>query len=220
MIYAYLAVLGFEGARETYTPANDVMEKVVGSWGGKIISLLVMISALGAINGLILTGSRVFASLGAEHRIFTLLGRWNQRRGAPIISLVAQCAISVALVLAVGTVMGRGWVDGALTAIGGSALPWEEYFGGFETLVSGTAPVFWTFFLLTGIAFFVLREHDGDRPRPFRTPCYPVTPIIFCCMCSYMLYSSLAYAKGLAIIGLLPLAIGVPLYLLSDWGRK
>ena len=78
--YAYLSVLGFAGARETFTPASDVMQKAVGPWGGKVISILVMISALGAINGLILTGSRVYATLGHEHRVFAWLGRWNQRR--------------------------------------------------------------------------------------------------------------------------------------------
>ena len=216
VIYAYISVLGFEGARQTFTPANAVMEKAVGPWGGKAISVLVMLSALGAINGLILTGSRVYASLGADHRVFAWLGHWDQRRGAPVVSLVTQCAIAILLVLAVGTVVGRDAIDDTLTLIGASALPWNEYFGGFETLVAGTAPVFWGFFLLTGIAFFVLREHDGDRPRPFRTPFFPLTPIIFCGTCSYMLYSSLAYAKGLSIIGLLPLAIGVPLYLISD----
>ena len=123
------------------------------------------------------------------------------------------------LVFAVGTAFGRGWVDQTLIVIGLDGLPWEEYFGGFETLVAGTAPVFWGFFLMTGLAFFVLREHDGERERPFRTPLYPITPIVFCGMCSYMLYSSLAYAQGLSIIGLLPLAIGVPLYLISDFRR-
>ena len=120
--------------------------------------------------------------------------------------MTVQALISILLVFAVGTVLGRGGVDRTLSLIGLNALPWEDYYGGFETLVAGTAPVFWGFFLMTGLAFFVLREHDGDRERPFRTPLYPLTPIVFCGMCSYMLYSSLAYAKGLAIIGLLPLS--------------
>jgi amino acid transporter len=216
VIYAYLSVLGFEGARQTATPATDVMLRV-GAWGGTSISLLVMISALGAINGLILTGSRVYASLGAEHRIFALLGRWNQRRGAPVVSLTTQCAISLLLVVAVGTARGRAAIDRTLELLGFSELPWDKYFGGFETLVAGTSPVFWGFFLLTGLAFFVLRQHDRERPRPFRTPFFPITPIVFCGMCGYMLFSSLDYARGLSIIGLLPLAIGLPLYLMSDF---
>jgi amino acid transporter len=221
VILAYMVVLGFEGARTCQTPAANVMQLVVGDWGRSIISGLVMVSALGAINGLILTGSRIYASLGADHVIFARLSRWDHQRGAPAAALIAQGAISVLLVLAVGTAAGRHVIDVVLQAIGLQALPWEKYFGGFETLVSGTAPVFWTFFLLTGIALFVLRVRDGQRHRPFTTPLFPLPPIVFCGMCVYMLYSSLDYAEGLAIIGLLPLAVGVPLYAISQWrGRQ
>jgi amino acid transporter len=220
VIISYLLVLGFEGARQTRTPASDVLQMVVGPWGGKAVCVLVMISALGAINGLILTGSRIYASLGADHRVFSWLGHWNQRRGAPIISLVAQGAVAVLLVLAVGTARGRATIDAALNQLSLEGLPWEEYFGGFETLVAGTAPVFWMFFLLTGISLFVLRYRDADRPRPFSAPWYPLPPLIFCATCLYMLYSSLDYARGLSIIGLLPLAIGVPLYGISLLLRK
>jgi amino acid transporter len=118
----------------------------------------------------------------------------------------------VLLVLAVGTERGKSLIDATLNQLSLEGLPWEKYFGGFETLVAGTAPVFWVFFLLTGISLFVLRYRDGDRPRPFSAPGYPLPPIIFCATCLYMLYSSLDYARGLAIIGLLPLAIGLPLY--------
>jgi amino acid transporter len=212
VIISYLLVLGFEGARQTPTPASDVLEGVVGPWGGKAICVLVMISALGAINGLILTGSRIYASLGADHRVFSWLGHWNQRRGSPIISLMAQGAVAVLLVLAVGTERGKSVIDATLNQLSLEGLPWDEYFGGFETLVAGTAPVFWMFFLLTGVSLFVLRFRDASRPRPFAAPLYPLPPIVFCATCLYMLYSSLAYAKGLSIIGLLPLAIGLPLY--------
>ena len=217
VILAYMVVLGFDGARASETPAADLMQRVVGDWGRSIISGLVMVSALGAINGLILTGSRIYASLGADHVIFARLASWDQRRGAPAAALIAQGVIALLLVLAVGTAVGRQVIDTTLQAIRLPALPWEEYYGGFETLVAGTAPVFWGFFLLTGIALFVLRQRDPHRHRPFTVPLFPLPPIIFCGMCLYMLHASLTYAKGLAIIGLLPLAVGVPLYALSQW---
>ena len=78
--FALLAVLGFDAARKTYTPAADVLEKSLGVWGGRGISVLVMISALGAINGMILTGSRVYATVGVDHRVFAWMGSWNRRR--------------------------------------------------------------------------------------------------------------------------------------------
>jgi amino acid transporter len=221
VIMAYLLVLGFDGARTSPTPAADVMQLVVGDGGRSLISALVMISALGAINGLILTGSRIYASLGADHAIFARLAPWNQRRGTPVAALVAQGAIAVLLVLSVGTTAGRLVIDRTWSWFGGAGLPWEKFGGGFETLVSGTAPVFWAFFLLTGLSLFVLRWRDGSRLRPFTTPLFPGPPVIFCATCLYMLYSSLTYARGLAIIGLLPLAAGIPLYAISQWlGRE
>ncbi|MHC4080573.1 MAG: APC family permease [Planctomycetota bacterium] len=212
---AYLLVLGFDGARETGTPASDVLQRAMGTWGSRAVSLLVMISALGAINGMILTGSRVYASLGADHRIFARLGRWNTRRGAPVTAILTQGGVAVVLVFAVGTAYGRGAIDDVLAAVGLPVIPWQEYFGGFETLVAGSAPVFWSFFLATGIAVFVLRAKDPHRERPFRIPWFPVPPIIFCCMCGYMLYASLGYARMLALLGTVPLLLGVPLYAIS-----
>jgi amino acid transporter len=209
---AYLAALGFEAARRSPTPAADVLERAIGAWGARSISVLVMISALGAINGMILTGSRVYATLGEDHRVFARLRAWGRRSAAPVGALVAQAAVAVALILAVGTEVGRHAIDALTTRIGLAKLPWDRFPGGFEMLVAGTAPVFWGFFLLTGVSLFVLRARDRDRPRPFATPLFPLVPLAFCATCLYMLYSSLDYARGLALIGVVALAPGLPLY--------
>jgi amino acid transporter len=210
---AYLWGLGFDGLRKASAPAAQLFGGE--GWGSTIISVLVMISALGAVNGLILTGSRVYATLGADHSVFALLGRWDPRLRSPVNSLVAQCAICVALILAVGTQLGRNAIDGLLTSVRLNALPWDKYFGGFETLVAGTAPVFWLFFLLTGLSLFALREKDHGIHRPFTAPGYPFVPFVFCLTCAYMLYSSIDYAKGLSLLGIVPLLLGIPLYFVS-----
>ena len=212
---SFLAVLGFDAARASATPAADVLAIAVGPWGGRAITVLVMVSTLGAINGMILAGSHVYATVGEDHRVFAWLGRWNSKASAPVAALVVQAAIALLLIVAVGTPGGCRAIDATLTGVGLAPLPWDEYFGGFETLVAGTAPVFWGFFLLTGISLFILRVKDGGRERPFRVPWYPLPPIVFCATCSYMLYSSLAYAKLLSVISLVPLAVGLPLYWMS-----
>ncbi|NUQ62968.1 MAG: amino acid permease [Pirellulales bacterium] len=217
---AYLAVLGFEAARQTPTPAAAVLDLALGPIGGKLISLMVMVSALGAINGLILAGSRVYAVVGEDHRLFAWLGRWNSKAAAPITSLLAQAAIALVLIFAVGTPQGRGWVDGALTQVGIGRIPWEQYFGGFDTLLAGSAPVFWLFFLLTGISLFVLRIRDPGRERGFAIPWFPLPPIVFCATCLYMLYSSLDYARFLTLLGVVPLLVGLPMYGVSAWLAK
>ncbi|MCA9232384.1 MAG: amino acid permease [Planctomycetales bacterium] len=212
---AYLRGLGFEGACQTATPAADVVQQVVRPWGAKAISLLVMISALGAINGLVLAGSRIYAVVGEDYPLLAWLGRWSPRSGAPVASILLQGGISIVLVFLVGTQRGRNSIDQTLARLGMSSIPWDEYFGGFEVLVAGTAPVFWTFFLLNGFSLFVLRRSQPDRHRPFSVPWYPLPPAIFCLTCAYMLYCSIEYARSLVLVGALPVAFGIPLYLLS-----
>ena len=140
-------------------------------------------------------------SLGADHRVFAWLGRWNAERGTPVRSLLTQSAIALLLILVVGTQVGRDGVDRIMTAIMLSPLPWDKYFGGFDTLVAATAPVFWGFFLLTGYSLILLRAIDPDVRRPFSAPLYPLEPILFCGMCHYMLFSAIEYAQGLSLLG-------------------
>jgi amino acid transporter len=179
------------------------------------MSLLVMISALGALNGLIFTGSRVYSTLGSEHSIFAWLGRWHPRLGSPHWSLLVQAAISLLMIAVVGTEPGRNQFDALLGKLGLREIPWKDYQGGFATLVAGTAPVFWLFFLLTGLSLFKLREQDHGIERPFTVPFYPILPFVFCSTCLYMLYQSTVYAKWLTLFGAIPLLVGFPLYLFS-----
>lgn len=210
---AYVAALGFEGARTTTAPAMDAMRAVSNEWGAKGIGLLVMISALGAINGMILTGARVYAAFGEDYPAFGWLGNRSAERSSPVASLAAQALIAIALVVGVGTVRGQGMIDGLLERLGLPGVAWELY-GGFAALVVATAPLFWGFFLLTGLAVFVLRIREPQRDRPFSVPFYPLTPIVFCLSCGYMLYSSVRWAGSLSWFNLLPLLTGLLLFFL------
>jgi amino acid transporter len=212
---AYLRALGFDAMRDSFTVAADVGKLVRGEDGQRAISILVMVSALGAINGLIFTGSRVYSTLGTEHRVFAVLGRWSGRYRSPVWSLLIQAAICLAMIVGVGTQVGRDAIDWIMVQLRVGEMPWDKYFGGFDTLVSGTAPVFWGFFLLSGLSLFALRQRDPDIERPFSVPLYPLLPLIFCGYCAYMLYSAINYAKWISLIGALPLALGLVLYAVS-----
>src|SRR5262249_38730865 len=187
----------------------------LGDWGGRAIALLVMVSALGSVNGLVFTGSRVYASLGADHPLFARLGRWHPRRGSPVAALLAQAAITLGMIAVVGSDAGRGAVDGLLARAGLPAATWAGR-GGFESLLHCTAPVFWLFFLLTAVSLFVLRVKDRGRPRPFAVPLFPLVPLVFCATCGYMLYGGVLYAGALGLVGAALLAAGLPLYFLSQ----
>ncbi|HLJ94185.1 MAG TPA: amino acid permease [Gemmataceae bacterium] len=207
---AYLLSLGFDGARQSKAVAADVLNRALGETGSKAISVLVMVSALGAINGMIFTGSRVYSMLGKEYSLFAWLGWWHRGLGSPLWSLVAQLAIILAMLAAVGTETGN-----ALLGLVGLAPAHLEPRSGFSSLLNCTAPAFWIFFLLTGLSLFVLRFKDQTIERPFTVPLYPIFPLVFCATCAYMFYSAAAYAGPLALLpGILVLA-GLIFYGLS-----
>ncbi len=192
--FAFLHALGLGGARNA-TVAADVLKLGVGPWAELAISLLICISALGAINGQIFTGARIYYAMGREHRMYAWLGRWDAQRGTPHRSLLIQGVIT--LVLAVWFGLGRQ---------------------GFESMVKFTTPAFWFFLMLVGLSVFVLRWREPAVVRPHRVPGYPVTPAVFSLCCGMMVYASVAYAvqyrswEAFWSIGLLLLGVGMSLF--------
>jgi APA family basic amino acid/polyamine antiporter len=183
----YLRVLGVDGVAGSQAVASDVMRAVFGETGGTAITIVIVIVALTSLNVTIFTGARSNFALGRDFPPFRILGNWNKKSGAPVTSLVVQGAIALFLV-------GLGTLSR----------------GGVQTAVDYLSPVFWLFFLLTGIALFVLRVKEKDAPRPFRVPLYPLTPILFCLSAAAMLYSSLSFTGIGASAGLAVLALGLP----------
>ncbi|MBW4565453.1 MAG: amino acid permease [Mojavia pulchra JT2-VF2] len=190
---AYLRGLGLADMANSEAVAAALINRTLGTQGALLLSLLVAVSCLGAINATIFTGARTNYALGQDFSVFSFMGSWQQRPSTPIRALLLQGAIAFALILL-----------GSITR------------NGFETMVDYTAPVFWFFFLLSGISLFVLRSREPYILRPFRVPLYPLTPLLFCAVCGYLLYSSLAYTNIGAIVGVLVVAAGIPLLL---WNR-
>jgi amino acid transporter len=182
---AYLKAMGLEAMGRSEAIAADLMQLATGRQGAVLVSVMIAISALTSANATILMGARGNYALGRDFTMFSALGRWNEKAGGPTNALLAQGAITLALVL-MGTLTRKG----------------------FETMVEYTAPVFWLFFLLTGLSLFILRARDPETPRPFRVPLYPLTPILFCATSAYLLYSSLAYTGVGALVGVAVLAAG------------
>ena len=208
---AYLNALGFQGARESKAIAADVLAPPFGAFGARAMAIFVMVSALGALNGMIYTGSRLYATLGEDYPALSWLSRWHPRRSVPVLSLLTQTAITLFLVALVGTNWGRNLINTLVGVIGFEPLSWQGH-GGFETLLRCTAPIFWAFFLMTAVSLLVLRIRDPNAARPWKVPGYPVTPLIFCGMCAYMLYSASTYAGKLLVIGAVPVVMGLIFY--------
>jgi basic amino acid/polyamine antiporter, APA family len=185
---ALLASLGLQGMAGSEAVAADLMRLALGENGARSISLLIAIAAVSTMNATIITGARTNFALGRDFRLFSFLGYWKQGSNTPVNALLLQGAIALGLVA-----LGTGTRSG------------------FVMMVDYTAPVFWFFFLLVGLSLFVLRYREPQVFRPFRVPFYPLTPLLFCMVCSFMLYSSLTYTGRGALFGVVVLTVGLPL---------
>lgn len=200
----YLAALGLQGMKESKAVAADVMRLIAGDKGAIALAVIVCVSALTTMNAAIFTGARTSYAFGRDQAMFARLGRWREAGSTPATALALQGVVALFLIGC-----------GAFTP------------DGFSAMVAYTAPVFWTFFFLTGVTLFVFRVRDaGKAPPGFRVPGYPVVPLAFCASCAFMLVSSIDFVRGpyvpdfgLAVIsGLAVMAAGLPLYFLA--GRR
>jgi len=192
---AFLRTLGYAGLATSKAVAADSVSTVFPKIGGGLIGALVCISALGAVNGLIFTGARISYALGAEHQLFGALGKWHGRRGTPAWALVVQGTIAVALIVILSSFVGT---------------------------ILYTATAVYAFYFATSLSVIVLRYKQPKAERPYRVTGYPVTTLVFCGVCAFLIYSSVSYAwsqkRGSLILLFAVLLVGVFLYLLT--GRK
>ncbi|PAX51727.1 APC family permease [Brunnivagina elsteri] len=188
---AYLHGLGLAVMAKSEAPAAELMRLALGETGAKFVSTLIAVSALGAANATIFTGARTNYALGRDFPKFAFLGRWSHQN-TPVNALMVQAGIAILLVI-IGAIRRQG----------------------FETMVEYTAPVFWFFFLLSGIALLVLRYREPNIPRPFKVPIYPIIPLLFCATCGYLLYSSINYTGIGGSIGVIVLLTGIPILIFN-----
>jgi amino acid transporter len=165
--------LGFEALKASKAIGVDAMEGAFGPIGGQLIGTIVAISALTSMNSTMIVGARTNYSVARDWPVFGFMAGWRGERNLPAVGFLVQTAISLALI-----------VFGMLEK------------DGFATMVEFTAPVFWFFFMLSGISLFVLRRKHPTQARPFSVPLYPILPLIFVVTCAYLFYSSITYAQS------------------------
>lgn len=185
---ALLAGLGLAGLEQSKAAPADLVARAFGRAAGDALAGFVAVATLTSINATMLVGARTNYALSGDWASLRVIGGWDAARGVPARALLVQCAIALALVA-----FGAAQKDG------------------FEAMVEFTAPVFWGFLTLVGVALFVLRARDRDRPRPFKVPLYPLTPVVFIAACAYLCWSSIAYAasRSATHVSLIVMAAGV-----------
>jgi APA family basic amino acid/polyamine antiporter len=201
--------LGVAGAKSE-AAAADLVSLAWPNGGRQAMSVLIMISALGALNGMIFTTARIAVAFGDDYPLFAPLTRWSPTFHTPMRALILEGLISSILVLGV-FFFGQSLNIGAAGAMQGNP---------FDGLIAVTAAVFWFLFLLTGVALFLLRQKDPNLARPFRVPGYPVLPLLFCAWCGYLVVGAINYEPRYSLAGLGIALAGLPFYFLPRWPTK
>lgn len=186
---AYLWVLPADQLAELAAPASAVAMVLFGDVGGKIVSVGIMISAFGACNGFVLSGSRVAYILAEEGSL----------PGSRHLSKLNKAQVPVNAILLVGLI-------GAVFAISGQ----------FNLLTDLAVFSSWTFYTLTFVAVMRYRKQRPDLKRTYKVPLYPVVPLIAIVSGVYVIVNQLFLAGGMAralSLGSIAVTlIGLPVY--------
>lgn len=189
---AYLYVLPVDQMAKSPLVAATAAEIIFGSYGASIISIAVIISTFGALNGSILSTARVSFAMSRSKMFFNKLGEIHPKFGTPHTSLIAQGLWSCLLVMS----------------------------GSFDTITDYVIFAAWLFYMLGAYGVIILRKKMPDVNRPYKVWGYPYTPIIFVVFSLLFLVNTIVSDMENAAMGALLIFLGLPLYYWRNYKNK
>jgi APA family basic amino acid/polyamine antiporter len=164
--------------------------ELFGGMAADLVSIVVIISVLGALNGAIFAGARVYFAMAKDRLFFNRVGRLHPRFRTPAFAILIQAIWACVL---------------ALT-------------GTFEQLFTYAMFIGVLFWVIAAAAVFTLRKKYPNLPRPYKTWGYPVVPLIFIIALSGVLLNALVEKPVESLTGLIFTAAGIPIYYI--WKRR
>jgi len=165
---AYLKVMGIPEIIRTERVGADLAMRTMGSVGGTFVSVTVLLSIIGAVNGCILTAARLPFAQARDGLFFAKFGNIHPRFETPSSAITWGGIWTVVLILT----------------------------GSYETLYSYSIVAAWIFYTLSVAAVFVLRRKLPDAPRPYRMWGNPVTPLLFVVMSVWFIANAFVSQPG------------------------
>ncbi|MGL6106576.1 APC family permease [Romboutsia sp.] len=189
---AYLWVVPAAELKTATAPAALVANSIFGPIGGKIITVGILISVFGALNGYLLTGPRVpyaLATIGIlpGSKIFEKLNKG----GSPSNSI---------------------WLIAILASL-------YALSGQFNLLTDLTVFIIWVFYVFTFIGVIKLRKDKPELERPYKVPLYPIIPLIAITGGLFVIVNQLITSTLIAVGGILITLIGLPVYSVTSKNR-
>ena len=149
---AYLWILTPSEIAASPALAADVARRVAGTIGARFVALLIVVSSLGFLAVVVLTGARLYYAMASDGLFVARAGRLHERYRTPVFALWFQAAVSLVL-LTTNT---------------------------YDQLLSYVVFADWLFFGLTAAALFVVRRRNPSPAAAIaRAPGHPITTGMF-----------------------------------------
>jgi APA family basic amino acid/polyamine antiporter len=168
-----------------------LLERIVGNAGLYLMAGLIMISTFGCINGLILSGSRVYYAM-AKDKLFLPAAQRLNKNNSPQFALTIQAIWTSTLALS----------------------------GSYSNLLDYVVFAVLLFYILTVGGLILLRIRWKNAERPYKVWLYPVLPIIYILLASFICVNLLIYKPEYTYPGLGIVLLGIPVYLLIQLKNK
>jgi len=164
--------------------ATKAASSFLGTSGTVILSAAFFISAMGALNGSILTSSRIPYAMATENMMPRFLAVLHPKTHVPVRSALIQGA----------------WA--AVLAVSGT----------FDQITDYVVFAGWVFYALASISLIIFRFKVPHAPRGYRVPAYPYLPILFALVAVALLINTLMTSPRESLTGLAFIASGVPVF--------
>lgn len=183
--------LGLSHLAVSIAPASEVAMRALGSRGATIIAGCIAISTLGFLSQSVLTAPRVYFAMAQDGLFFESVGRLSERTKAPVVAIVLQGILAVAI----------------------------AYSGEYEAILRMVVSMDFVFMGLTAATLFVFRRRE-EPPANARMPGHPVTTLVFIGICAWVVVAVWLRDPFRAVCGLALTIAGLPVYLLWNRRRK
>jgi APA family basic amino acid/polyamine antiporter len=183
---AYLKVLAVPEIAVTERVGAALAQRTLGPAGATLVSITVLLSIIGAINGCILTAARIPFAQARDGLFFRRFGNVHPRFLTPAFAIVMQGLWTAVLVMS----------------------------GSYETLFSYSMIAAWIFYTMSVAAVYVLRRKAPDLPRPCLMWGYPYTLWVFLLVSVWFIVNAFVTQPGPSLAALAIVATGIPMYLI------
>jgi APA family basic amino acid/polyamine antiporter len=183
---AYMNVMTVPEIAAAERVGAEVAQRTLGSAGASVLSAIVLLSIIGAVNGNILTAPRIPFAQARDGLFFRRFGYIHPRFKTPSFAILFQGVWTAVLILT----------------------------GSYETLFSYAILSAWLFYTLGVVAVWVLRRRLPDAPRPYRMWGYPTTLWLFVIVSIWFMLDAFVNQPKTSFIAMAIAAAGIPFYFL------